>query len=623
METGTRDTGYGYAIFTIAPIRLTYSFCLVALSRSKLITYIDDFVKRAIEHFVGGQTDSTQLSFKTRHRPQHINNNNNNNRSTARIYINPPHQPATGSHTVIRTPIPRYGDIAITLLQPPYTYLPYTTIISEHSKSQVKSRHSEVRIPQQHTRMEDCSLSSSKRQNKKARKEGGCYHCGSSSHRAKSCPNATCRLCEETGHDVGGCPNKPLAPVDLGQFKAQAQAQTHVDSNDTPNRGFSYIELFCGMGGFRVALDKLGGKCVFASEIDRFCVQNYQENFGDRPAGDICRIQTHEIPNHDLLVGGFPCQPFSSSGARLGIHDPNGRGVLFREIVRILKGKKPRAFLLENVRGLYLHDDGNTLKVVVKELEECGYAVKYELVDAVKLLPQERCRLFLVGTRRDLQHLSSKDQAQQTEFKFPNLPHLARGIRDILHHPEDGHHLTALEMEKLTLNPNQLNKVKSQKYTQEHPEARFLSDPTVAAKTIQSSYTKYMVGSQFIPVQFGKDGNDEWRRFSSREVARLQGFPESFRLCKDRAYHMIGNAVAPPVIVMIAAPLLQFVHVGGGGDDDHDETTRDWGWTVAQSLLLEASPDDSRRKELESKLCLVRTVPVGIRAVNDSSLSVD
>jgi DNA (cytosine-5)-methyltransferase 1 len=444
--------------------------------------------------------------------------------------------------------------------------------------------------------MED-SLSSSKRHTKTARKEGGCYHCGSSSHRAKSCPNATCRLCGNSGHDAGGCPYKPLSPVDLGQFKAQTQTQ---------GAGFSYIELFCGMGGFRVALDKLGGQCVFASEIDRFCVQNYQDNFGDRPAGDICRIQTHEIPNHDLLVGGFPCQPFSTSGARLGIQDPNGKGVLFLEIVRILKGKKPRAFLLENVRGLYLHDDGKTLKRVVKELEECGYIVKYELVDAVKLLPQERCRLFLVGVRRDL-HLRN-NQAQPTEFKFPNLPQLGRGIRDILHHVGDGH-LTLSKMKKLTLNPNQLNKVKSQKYTQEHPEARFLSDPTVASKTIQSSYTKYMVGSQFIPVQFGKhvnDNNDEWRRFSSREVARLQGFPESFRLCTERAYHMIGNAVAPPVIVMIAAPMLQFCDLGGG-NDNHDETTRDWGWTVAQSLLLEASPDDSRRKELESTLRLVRS----------------
>jgi DNA (cytosine-5)-methyltransferase 1 len=450
--------------------------------------------------------------------------------------------------------------------------------------------------------MEEDSLSSSKRHTKKARKEGGCYHCGSSSHRAKSCPNATCRLCGSSGHDVGGCPDKPLSPVDLGQFKAQTQTQVG---------GFSYIELFCGMGGFRVALDKLGGNCVFASEIDRFCVQNYQENFGDRPAGDICRIKTHEIPNHDLLVGGFPCQPFSSSGSRLGMHDPNGKGVLFLEIVRILKGKRPRAFLLENVRGLYLHDDGNTLKRVLKEVEECGYIVKYELVDAVKLLPQERCRLFLVGIRRDLH--SSKHQAQQIDFRFPNLPHLGRGIRDILHHPEDGQ-FTAVEMEKLTLNPNQLNKVKSQKYTQEHTEARFLSDPTAAAKTIQSSYTKYMVGSQFIPVQFGKKDNDEWRRFSSREVARLQGFPESFRLCTERAYHMIGNAVAPPVIVMIAAPLVQFIHMGGGDSGGDDETTsRDWGWTVAQSLLLEASPDDARRKALERKFCLVRTEGMSVK----------
>eukprot|EP00797_Seminavis_robusta_P005003 Sro1329_g263260.1 Modification methylase (145) ;mRNA; r:2-438 len=145
------------------------------------------------------------------------------------------------------------------------------------------------------------------------------------------------------------------------------------------------------MGGFRVALDRLGGRCVFASELDRFCIANYQVNFGgDRPAGDITRIQSDWIPSHDLLVGGFPCQPFSSSGKQRGLQDP--RGQLFREIVRILQDKQPKAFLLENVRGLYLHNQGKTYQLLQEELEDCGYVVKSQLLDAVNLLPQERCR---------------------------------------------------------------------------------------------------------------------------------------------------------------------------------------------------------------------------------------
>jgi DNA (cytosine-5)-methyltransferase 1 len=406
---------------------------------------------------------------------------------------------------------------------------------------------------------------------KRKRSRKVCYHCKSESHRGKECPNAVCRICEEAGHDAGGCRMKPLMPVNLGKFKGLEQRKK--------SSIFTYCELFAGMGGFRLALDKLGGTCVFASEVDRFCVHNYELNFGDAPAGDICRIGNEQIPDHDFLVGGFPCQPFSSSGSRLGVDDP--RGLLFREIVRILGHKQPRIFLLENVRGLYLNNNGNTLQQVVKELEACGYDVKYELLDAVKLLPQERCRLFLVGIRQDLQ--------QEKEFQFPILPNLQRGIEDIIQLDRQD------ELEKLILNPNQLSKVKAQKYTQEHPEARFLSNLKLPAKTIQSSYMKYMVGSQFIPI-----GND-WRRFSSREVARLQGFPEGLQLCQHRAHHMVGNAVSPPVIAMIAAPLLEYVQLCPNLND-HDVA---WGWNITKTMLLEAAPDDSRRKALVEKLSYI------------------
>lgn len=340
--------------------------------------------------------------------------------------------------------------------------------------------------------------------NNKSRKKkaaGGCYQCGSDLHRAKECPDAVCKICGEAGHNFGSCPQKPLPPVDLGSFQAIADKNNNNNNDDDDNGGgFTYIELFAGLGGFRVALDKLGGKCVLASEVDRFCTKNYQVNFGDRPAGDVCRIESEHIPNHDLLVGGFPCQPFSSSGSRLGVEDPSGRGVLFREIVRILKHKRPRTFLLENVRGLLLHDGGKTLELIVRELEGCGYSVSYELVNAVNLVPQERCRLFFVGILMDDNRKQrDDDDDDDSSFVFPTLGKLNsnRGVEDIIQLQMD-----PCEMEKLLLSPNQLKKVRAQRYTKEHPEARFLSNRKLPAKTIQSSYTKYMVGSQLCIVSW-------------------------------------------------------------------------------------------------------------------------
>ena len=425
-----------------------------------------------------------------------------------------------------------------------------------------------------------------------------CYHCGNTNHRAKNCPTAKCQLCGKLGHSTGGCPSKPPPPVDRGQFSA-------IDVKAAPS--FTFCELFAGMGGFRVALDKLGGHCVFASEVDRFCRRNYEANFGgDRPAGDITQIPSDDIPHHDVLVAGFPCQPFSSSGTQQGMKD--AKGLLFREIVRIVQHKQPKAFLLENVRGLLLHDKGKTLKIVVEELEECGYKVQWEILDVVKLLPQERARLYIVGIRSDLCN-NIKKNGSSFSYKFPNIPDLKRGVQDILEQD-----LSQSDLATLTLTPHQVSKVQSQNYTQQHPEARFLSNLASPTKTLQSSYTSYMVGSQFVPVYFDDNNNlpqqdPKWRRFSPREAARLQGFPETFVLCKERPYHLIGNAVAPPMIAMITAPILSRigVHANPVGDNDDNQKdsstyTNEWGWSVAKDMLLEACPNDKRRVDLQRKL---------------------
>lgn len=394
------------------------------------------------------------------------------------------------------------------------------------------------------------------------KKKRACYHCGEGNHRAKDCPQAVCNLCGATGHDVGSCAKKPKPSVDLGSFK------------DANNSKFRYVELFAGIGGFRIALDRMGGHCVFSSEVDRFARANYDANYGDRPAGDITKISEEDVPAHDMLVGGFPCQSFSFSGERKGLDDH--RGVLFLEIVRILKKHQPKVILLENVRGLLTHEDGKTLQVIISHLENVGYRIKHELLDAVNLVPQERKRIYIVGIRKDL--------ADASKFAFPTIPNLGRGFRDIMEND-----MEPTMLEKLRLSEHQLTKVRNQTYTKQFPQARFLSDFSLPTKTLQSSYASYMVGSQFVKES---SSPDSWRKLSPREAARLQGFPESFQLCSSRPYRLLGNAVVPSMIGLIAAQLVPFL-------DSSSTTPKEassMGWRIASELLLEACPQDDKRK---------------------------
>lgn len=217
---------------------------------------------------------------------------------------------------------------------------------------------------------------------------------------------------------------------------------------------FKYVELFAGIGGFRQALDRAGGECVFASEIDKFAAQAYEALYGEKPAGDITKIDATSIPDHDLLVGGFPCQAFSIAGRRGGFEDT--RGTLFFEIVRIAREKKPRMMLLENVKGLVGHDKGRTLETMVTALAEIGYAVDFEVLNSKYFgVPQNRERIFIVAVRADAvfvqpwlipkerkdvvargkRRIQALEGVKTFNFDWPQQGEVTTRLRDIL---EDG-----------------------------------------------------------------------------------------------------------------------------------------------------------------------------------------
>src|SRR5690625_3960698 len=215
-------------------------------------------------------------------------------------------------------------------------------------------------------------------------------------------------------------------------------------------RLFTYIDLFAGIGGFRQALDKFGGTCVFASEIDKFAAKAYETLYGHKPEGDITQIDAKDVPDHDLLVGGFPCQSFSVAGKRKGFEDT--RGTLFFEIARIAKEKQPKALLLENVKGLVNHDKGNTLDTMIRTLNDIGYIVDFDVLNSKYFgVPQNRERIFIVAIREDLieaEPFSEEATTGQTivpkgkrrigewaktfNFDFPEQTEVTTRLRDIL-----------------------------------------------------------------------------------------------------------------------------------------------------------------------------------------------
>lgn len=325
---------------------------------------------------------------------------------------------------------------------------------------------------------------------------------------------------------------------------------------------FTFVDLFAGIGGIRLGFEDNGGKCIFTSEWDAHCVRTYRENFPDDHTigGDLTKIEAADIPDHDVLLAGFPCQPFSIAGVskKNALGRPHGfecttQGTLFFDVARIIAEKRPKAFLLENVKNLISHDKGNTFRVIRETLEqELGYTIDYRVVDAQQYVPQHRERVIICGFRE-------KTAFDWKGMRFP-LADKRPTMSSVLH-PEDGSEAAdgvytfgpkAEVHEKFRLSGRLWLYLRE--YAEKHRAKGNgfgfgLVGPGDVARTLSARY--YKDGSEIL-VRRGDRKNP--RRLTPRECARLMGFPESFRIpvSDTRAYKQFGNGVVVPVIREVA-----------------------------------------------------------------------
>ena len=304
---------------------------------------------------------------------------------------------------------------------------------------------------------------------------------------------------------------------------------------------FRFIDLFAGIGGIRIAFEKQGGKCVFTSEWDKFAQQTYSENFGDIPSGDITEIHEKDVPNHDILLAGFPCQPFSHAGLKRGFDDI--RGTLFFDVARIIKEKKPKMVLLENVKGFASHDKGNTFKVVCSTLEKLGYEVHSKVLNAREFgVPQNRERIYIVGIDRK--------RTLQAPFSFPKPPNSPITVGDILESRVDPKYTISDKLWKGHQRRLKEHRAKGNGFGYSLFNASSLYTSTISARY-------YKDGSEILLEQKGNNP----RKVTPREAARLQGFPDTFKIpvSDAQAYRQFGNSVAVPVVSAIARQMVKLL----------------------------------------------------------------
>jgi len=324
-------------------------------------------------------------------------------------------------------------------------------------------------------------------------------------------------------------------------------------NNRNGGRVYKFIDLFAGIGGTRIAFEEAGGRCVFSSEWDRFSQITYEANFGEKPAGDITKIPSSQIPDHDILVAGFPCQPFSISGVSKknalgrphGFEDPI-QGTLFFEIKRIIRDKRPAAFLLENVKHLARHNRGTTFKIIRQTLEEeLGYTVYYQIIDGDRFVPQHRERIYMIGFKEPV-----------VLFSFPEF--------EVNGKPQFKDILEADVPVKYTLSDHLWRYL--QNYAKKHREkgngfGYGLTDLNGRARTLSARY--YKDGSEILVPQKGRNP----RRLTPGECANLMGFTQfrsDFKIpvSDTQAYKQFGNSVVVPVVYHLALEMVRALEAG-------------------------------------------------------------
>lgn len=306
---------------------------------------------------------------------------------------------------------------------------------------------------------------------------------------------------------------------------------------------FKFIDLFAGIGGIRLPFQELGGKCVFTSEWDKYAQKTYSINFGEVPSGDITSISPDAINDFDILLAGFPCQPFSQAGLKKGFSDT--RGTLFFQIEQILAVKKPKAFLLENVKQLRGHDKGRTLNVILQHLNDLGYFVDYEVLRAADFgIPQNRERIFIIGF--DKSQVNIKDNYK---FPFPKPTLIETRLGNILEKDVDDKYTISNRLWEghVRRKREHIAKGNGFGYTLYNEDSKYTN-------TLSARY--YKDGSEIL-INQGPDKNP--RKLTPRECARLQGFPEEFIIpvSDTQAYKQFGNSVAIPVVSFVAKQLLK------------------------------------------------------------------
>lgn len=326
------------------------------------------------------------------------------------------------------------------------------------------------------------------------------------------------------------------------------------------------IDLFAGIGGIRIAFESNGVECVASSEIDKYACATYEKNFNETPLGDISKIDARDLPNFNIVAGGFPCQPFSLAGLRKGFEDT--RGTLFFEVARIVKERKPSAIFLENVEGLANHDGGKTIKVIEDTLTELGYNFQWKIMNACDYgIPQNRKRWYCVAFRNDLKiGFESQEGNYKTKYFFPEKCDLRYKVKDIIEQEvEDGYKVSEICQRNIN------------KFLPTYKKGnRYNEDEALIANEIRPSRCNFRSDgiSPCLTAKMGTGGNNvpvyvkDMRKLTECECLKLMGFPSWYEIEKNcmHSYKQIGNSVVVSVIDMLAKEMVRVLNKVGEGN---------------------------------------------------------